>query len=145
MTRKEFSYTDISLVNLLTENRLQERLGTCKIEFSTSVLEIGIILFVTKDRDPSTTLTFCPPKHGVHDENNCEQTVIWFVAPESMIQGAFTSEETLEVMKKSPFWVSSLPRLLDCENSARKAHLFLFGKWLLFRLAGFPWISRMFP
>ena len=65
-------------MNLLAENKLQERLGICKTNFNTNVLEIGINLFLTiEDKDLSTILTFCLPEHGVlYDENNYAQPII---------------------------------------------------------------------
>ena len=37
--------------------------------------------------DPSTIRTFILPAHGTYVENEVGDPIMWFVAPESMIQG----------------------------------------------------------
>lgn len=54
------------------ENKLQERLGIRKTEFSTSILEIGKNPFPIEDKELQAIPTFWLPEYRVHDENNCE-------------------------------------------------------------------------
>ena len=48
------------------------------------------------EKDPSATLISLLPSHGLLEENNCEQLVIWSDAPESIIQKFCDSILTLE-------------------------------------------------
>jgi hypothetical protein len=71
----------------LTDRRSTGKLGTCKTWFKDRdgvqfIVPQPIIAAV----DPSAMRTLSLPERGVYDEKRLEEPVMWFVAPESIIQ-----------------------------------------------------------
>ena len=91
-------------VNLLIDNKLQNKLGTWRTSWSVRSEEILIDLFpAIIESDPSTIFIFVFPMHRLLEENKFEESVIWSVAPESMIYGQFELRLTRDMGRWLPF------------------------------------------
>lgn len=93
-----------SFVSLLIDNKLQDKFGTFKTDFSIIELEILILPFPAIDeRERSAVFTLTKLAQGEYEEKRWYKSVIWSDAPESMIYGVLNFEVVYNVFKKITF------------------------------------------
>lgn len=78
----------MSLVSLLIERRLHERLETWRMDSKVKIFEIGVEPFLARDENDSfAILIFWLPRQEEYVENKFDKLAIWLKTSKSMIHG----------------------------------------------------------
>ena len=158
----------MSLVSLLIERRLHERLETWRMDSKVKIFEIGVEPFPTmNENDPSAILIFWLLGQGEYVENRFDKLLIWSKAPEFMIHSVKFSEWTLKALRdllvrakeqdnkelEDGDWLNNQYRCFNCSLLNGDASVMVFGllvavcmPWpfllwnlpLFFKFCGFP-------